>query len=234
MSEEEVGCLMAFSSKCSSGPLDELLEDPLIRLVMQADKVEASQIRALVDNLGQKRQLATSLESKAARISIQSEETECYRSGIGIMLLNQKKEILLGRRLGEEDAWQMPQGGIEVGESPFHAALRELREEIGTDRVHLLAVSKGWLRYYVPPEHRPASWRGRWFGQQQRWFTMYFHGTDQDINVTTEHPEFIDWRWASPAEATVKIIDFKRPLYRDVLAEFSDYHGADVGGSNND
>lgn len=147
------------------------------------------------------------------------------------MLFNKKKEILLGRRVGGDEAWQMPQGGIENGETPYQTTLRELREEIGTDRVHLLAVSNGWLRYDVPSALRPRSWNARWLGQQQKWFALYFYGDDQDINVATEHPEFEDWRWASPAEAVTHIVDFKRPVYQNILEEFKDLGDIQPEGS---
>jgi putative (di)nucleoside polyphosphate hydrolase len=144
-----------------------------------------------------------------------------YRAGVGIMLLDPGRRVFVGRRIdmaGEN--WQMPQGGIDRGESPRQAALRELEEEIGTGKAEFLAESAGWLRYEVPQGIAGRLWGGRYRGQMQKWFAMRFTGTDGDIDVATAHPEFNAWRWVAAAELPALIVPFKRQLYHDILAEF--------------
>jgi putative (di)nucleoside polyphosphate hydrolase len=116
----------------------------------------------------------------------------------------------------------MPQGGIDEGEDPRAAALRELEEEIGTAKAEIVAESRDWFRYDVPVELAGKLWRGRWKGQRQKWFLMRFTGRDEDIDLATRHPEFDAWQWAEPARLPDLIIPFKRQTYRDVLAEFAD------------
>jgi putative (di)nucleoside polyphosphate hydrolase len=144
-----------------------------------------------------------------------------YRPNVGIMLVNPEGKVFVGKRIdtvGEH--WQMPQGGIDEGEAPREAALRELREEVGTDRAEILAESKGWLRYDVPTAVAGKLWRGRWKGQRQKWFLMRFTGRDDDIDLEAHHPEFVAWRWVEPEHLPELIVPFKRQTYRDVLAEF--------------
>ena len=149
-----------------------------------------------------------------------------YRAAVGIMLLNRRGEVFVARRIDMPltPAWQMPQGGIDGGESPIEAALRELEEEIGTAKVEILAESAGWLTYDLPPELDPSKlWGGRYRGQRQKWFAMRFAGSDGDINLATEHPEFDAWEWVAPARLPDLAAPFKRQLYIDLLAEFWDY-----------
>jgi putative (di)nucleoside polyphosphate hydrolase len=146
---------------------------------------------------------------------------EGYRPGVGIMLLDAERRVFVGRRVdmaGEN--WQMPQGGIDRGESPLEAALRELKEEIGTDQAEFLAESAGWLRYEVPHGVARRVWQGRYRGQMQKWFAMRFTGREGDIDVATQHPEFNAWRWVAAADLPALIVPFKRRLYHDILAEF--------------
>ena len=146
-----------------------------------------------------------------------------YRPGVGLMLLGPAKRLLIGERLGPlRDAWQMPQGGIDPGETPREAACRELLEEIGTDRVELLAESRNWYAYDLPPQLIPDHWAGRYRGQSQKWFAFRFTGTDADIDLHAHHAEFARWRWATRDEVLRLIVPFKLPVYRAVLAEFAD------------
>lgn len=148
--------------------------------------------------------------------------TPRYRRGVGIMLLNRDGKVFVGRRIDqEEEAWQMPQGGIDRGETPRDAAFRELKEEAGTDKADVVAESKGWLTYDLPGALRGRLWRGRYVGQKQKWFAMRFQGRDGDIDLATHHPEFSAWRWVGHDQLVTLIVPFKRALYRDVLAEFA-------------
>jgi putative (di)nucleoside polyphosphate hydrolase len=157
-----------------------------------------------------------------------SDRTPGYRPGVGIMLLNRAGEVFVGRRIDMPamPAWQMPQGGIDPGEPPLDAALRELKEEIGTDKVKLLGESQGWLRYDLPAELSRGTWGGRYRGQRQKWFAMRFTGDDSDINLATAHPEFDAWKWVSPEQLADVIVSFKRQLYFDILTEFRIYCAA--------
>ena len=152
-----------------------------------------------------------------------------YRPAIGIMLLNALGEVFVARRLDMPTmpAWQMPQGGIEPGETPPQAAIRELKEEVGTDKAEILAESRLWLHYDVPKElweRLGGMWGGRYRGQRQKWFAMRFIGKDADIDpAATEHPEFDAWEWVAPGRLPELIVPFKRQLYLDVLAEFRAY-----------
>ncbi|HUA55388.1 MAG TPA: RNA pyrophosphohydrolase [Candidatus Sulfotelmatobacter sp.] len=146
-----------------------------------------------------------------------------YRRGVGIMLINAAGLVFVAQRLDmPSDAWQMPQGGIDPGEEPPTAAKRELREEIGTDRADIVAESRGWFRYDLPEDLRPRLWGGKYRGQTQKWFAMRFTGTDGDIDIATEHPEFSTWKWTKPATLPDLIVPFKRHLYRELLVEFKD------------
>ena len=146
---------------------------------------------------------------------------EGYRPGVGVMLLDGANRVFVGRRIDiAGDNWQMPQGGIDKGETPRQAALRELHEEVGTDKAEIIAESKGWLSYEVPTDITRRLWRGRYRGQRQKWFAMRFLGGDADIDLMTHHPEFDAWKWVSPPELPRLIVPFKRQLYLDILAEF--------------
>ena len=144
-----------------------------------------------------------------------------YRRGVGIMLLNAAGEVFVAQRIDfTGDAWQMPQGGIDTGESPREAALRELEEEIGTNKAEFLAETKGWFSYDFPPKLRERFRRGRFQGQRQKWFAMRFTGQDSNIDLSTAHPEFKAWKWVAPEELPRLIVPFKRQVYLDVLEEF--------------
>ena len=145
-----------------------------------------------------------------------------YRPAVGVMLLNRAGEVFVARRIDmlTMPAWQMPQGGIDPGETPMQAALRELKEEIGTDKAEILGESRMWLKYDLPVELAGGVWGGRYCGQRQKWFAMRFTGNDKDIDLATDHPEFDVWKWIRPERLPEMIVPFKRQLYLDVLAEF--------------
>jgi len=144
-----------------------------------------------------------------------------YRSGVGIVLLNRDNLVFVGQRIDRTtEAWQMPQGGIDEGEQPVEAALRELEEEIGTDKAVIVAESRDWLTYDLPADLIGKVWRGRYRGQKQKWFAMRFAGDDGDICLQTAHPEFDAFRWVPMPELPSLIVPFKRRLYEDVVAEF--------------
>ena len=144
-----------------------------------------------------------------------------YRAGVGVMLFDRDGRVFVAQRIDTPgDAWQMPQGGIDAGESPRQAVLRELREETGTAKAEIIAEARGWIRYDFPAELVPKLWGGRFRGQEQKWFALRFLGTDADIDIATEEPEFRAWRWADLAELPNLIVPFKRRLYQDLVAEF--------------
>jgi putative (di)nucleoside polyphosphate hydrolase len=144
-----------------------------------------------------------------------------YRRGVGIVLLNAAGEIFAGRRIDTPGAWQMPQGGIDKGEEPRDAALRELKEEVGTDKAAIIAETGRWLTYELPGDMHLQAWGGRYRGQIQKWFAMRFLGCDGDIRLDAHEPEFDAWRWIGRDELLASIVAFKRPLYEDVFAEFA-------------
>ena len=137
------------------------------------------------------------------------------------MLLNGAGKVFVAQRIDTPGAWQMPQGGIDEGESPERAALRELAEEIGTAKAVIVAETGGWLRYDLPQELCGTLWGGRYRGQMQKWFAARFTGRDGDIDLATAHPEFDAWKWVEAREITRLIVPFKRPLYEAVLQEFA-------------
>ena len=146
-----------------------------------------------------------------------------YRRGVGILLLNREDRVFVAQRIDSQvDAWQMPQGGIDPGESPRDAARREMQEEIGTDKAEVIAESREWLRYDLPADLQRRVWDGRYRGQEQKWFAMRFLGLDSDIDIATEHPEFNDWKWTNLRALPDLIVPFKRPLYRRLVEEFAE------------
>ena len=147
-----------------------------------------------------------------------------YRPCVGVVLTNAQGQIFAGQRIDSTAAaWQMPQGGIDPGEEPREAALRELWEETGVsaDLVNVEAETAGWLTYDLPKDLVPKIWRGRFRGQKQRWFLMRFLGADEQIVIETEHPEFSEWAWIGAQDLVAGIVPFKRDVYRQVIAEFA-------------
>ena len=147
-----------------------------------------------------------------------------YRPCAGVMLINVHGQVFVGQRLDSTlEAWQMPQGGIDKGEDPYAAAIRELWEETGVaaELVELVAEAPDELFYDLPEDLIGKLWKGKWRGQRQRWFLFRFLGSDGDVNIATAEPEFRAWRWADPADLPDLIVPFKRELYRDVLKAFA-------------
>lgn len=150
--------------------------------------------------------------------------TREYRPAAGIMLLSAEDQVFVAQRLDSSfDAWQMPQGGLDAGEDALTGALRELEEEtgIGPHLVEIVAEASQELYYDFPAELAGRLWKGRFAGQRQNWFLMRFQGTDADINLATQHPEFSRFQWADPWRLPDLIVEFKKQLYEDVLTEFA-------------
>jgi putative (di)nucleoside polyphosphate hydrolase len=152
-----------------------------------------------------------------------------YRPCVGIMLINADGLIWIGRRPPEISAggenWQMPQGGIDEGEAPELAALRELAEETGTGKAEIIGETRDWLHYDLPPSMLGVALHGKYRGQKQKWFAMRFTGVDTDFNIDNPpggfKPEFEAWRWARSGELPGLIVPFKRNVYEAVIAEFA-------------
>lgn len=150
-----------------------------------------------------------------------------YRPCVGIMLVNAAGLVFVGRRIDnrEGDWWQMPQGGIDKGEEPRDAALRELAEEVGArpEHVSLIDTMREPVRYDLPEELMGKLWGGKYRGQEQVWYLARFTGTDADIDLDAhDPPEFCDWKWVEPDQLPDLIVPFKKRVYRAVLEEFRD------------
>ena len=153
-------------------------------------------------------------------------DDERYRRGVGVMLLNSEGKVWAGARIdNNQDAWQMPQGGIDEGEEPWATALREVEEETGIapHLIEKIAKCPERLRYRLPDELIGVIWKEPWVGQEQDWFLCRFLGRDGDVNIATEHPEFREWKWVEPQRLSDLIVPFKRDLYRRLVSEFADY-----------
>jgi putative (di)nucleoside polyphosphate hydrolase len=153
-----------------------------------------------------------------------------YRPNVGAVLFNTDGLIFVARRAdfpnaeGPSGGWQLPQGGIDADEDPRRAVLRELAEEIGTDRVTIIGEHPDWLTYDLPPELLGIALKGKWRGQRQRWFALRFNGTDADIRLDADpHPEFDAWRWARLDELPSLAVPFKRDIYVVLAASFAQF-----------
>jgi len=156
-----------------------------------------------------------------------------YRPGVGVMLFNRQGRVFVAmRRDTRGEAWQMPQGGIDPGEEPRAAALRELEEETGTANAEIVAETAGWLAYNLPDELVGRLWEGRYRGQAQKWFAARFLGRDSEIDLGKHaHPEFSDWKWAALDELPATIVGFKHALYRELVAELGPHVRAAIGAA---
>jgi len=148
--------------------------------------------------------------------------TNKYRRCVGMMILNDKNEILVCKRLDHPSGyWQMPQGGIDNHEKPEEAVWREMMEEIGTNNAKLLQTSSQWINYDIPKDTlAKLPWGKQYVGQTQKWFVFRFTGRNQDINVETENPEFSEWKWANFETLSDNIVPFKKDVYRKIINEF--------------
>jgi len=163
-------------------------------------------------------------------MSLKDPSTLPYRPCAGVVVINADGLIWLGRRIGElvereyEFRWQMPQGGIDADEDPRAAAIRELYEETSIRSVEVLAETKDWIKYELPPEAVGVALKGKFRGQRQKWFAMRFIGGEQEINLEPagHKPEFDAWRWATATETIESVVPFKRASYEAVLEEFRD------------
>jgi len=156
-------------------------------------------------------------------------ETLPYRPCVGIMLLNRHGLVWVGHRLPKRRddkspyMWQMPQGGIDKGEAPQQAAIRELREEVGTNKASHIGETSDWLYYDLPKEMLRKGLKGKFRGQKQKWFAMRFEGQDSDININADYgakPEFDDWKWVEMSYLPELVVPFKREVYEQVVTSF--------------
>ena len=145
-----------------------------------------------------------------------------YRIGVGIILLNKKKKVFIGKRIDiKSKAWQMPQGGIIKGEELEDAAYRELYEETGVKKVKIVFKSKKWFQYNIPLLLKKKLWKGKYLGQKQKWFVMKFNGNEKkDINLNINKAEFCNWKWVNLNELENLIVPFKKEMYKKIVKEF--------------
>lgn len=153
-----------------------------------------------------------------------------YRPNVGAVLFNAAGQVFVARRAdmpnaeGPSGGWQLPQGGIDEGEDPRAAVLRELEEEIGTRNAVVIGEHPAWLTYDLPPDLLGIAWRGRYRGQRQRWFALRFLGDDGDIRLDLDpHPEFDAWRWVALTELPALAVPFKREIYLRLVAAFAGF-----------
>ena len=149
-----------------------------------------------------------------------------YRPAVGVMLLNREGLIFVGKRIDQTvEGWQMPQGGIDEGEEPRQAAMRELKEEAGTDKAEIIAEMSDWITYDLPAHLVGVAFHGKYRGQRQKWFALRFLGDDGDIDLHAHEPEFSAWKWVDFRQVPDLIVPLKRILYDKVVAEFAHLAG---------
>ena len=142
------------------------------------------------------------------------------RKGVGIALLNNNNRVFVAKRIDNPyNFWQMPQGGIDVGEEPLEAAFRELKEETSIKSVKLIREVNNEITYHLPDNLLGIIWKGKYKGQSQKWFIMKFFGNDNEINLKTKHPEFLEWKWINIEKITDKVVDFKLHVYEKIKIE---------------
>ena len=145
------------------------------------------------------------------------------RKGVGIALLNNNNQIFVAKRIDNpNDFWQMPQGGVDIGEDPLEAAFRELKEETSIKSVELVQEVNSEITYLLPDSLLGIIWKGKYKGQTQKWFIMRFLGENKEINLKTNHPEFLDWKWINLENITDKVVDFKLHVYQEIKKELKD------------
>ena len=143
-----------------------------------------------------------------------------YRSGVGIVVLNKENKVFVARRIDNpKNFWQMPQGGVDKNENFLNAALRELEEETSIKSVELIKELDGLITYDLPDHLLGVIWKGRYKGQTQKWFLMRFVGSDNEINIKTKYPEFLEWKWVDLKEITELVVSFKLELYKKVQSK---------------
>ena len=139
------------------------------------------------------------------------------RSGVGIVVLNKENKVFVAKRIDNpKNFWQMPQGGVDEGEDFLKAAYRELEEETSIKNVELIKELNGTITYELPDRLLGLIWKGKYRGQKQKWFLMRFVGTDNEINIKTKHPEFLEWKWVELDKITDLVVDFKLHVYKEV------------------
>ena len=142
------------------------------------------------------------------------------RDGVGIALLNNKNKIFVGKRIDNPKSfWQMPQGGVDINENYLDAAKRELEEETSIKSIELIKELDGWLKYNLPENLLGKVWKGKYSGQKQKWFIMKFLGEDEEINIKTKYPEFLEWKWIDIDEITNVAVNFKLNIYKEVKVQ---------------
>jgi putative (di)nucleoside polyphosphate hydrolase len=146
-----------------------------------------------------------------------------YRKGVGMMVFNDDKKIFVGKRIDNQKAWQMPQGGVDEHEDCFSAARRELYEETGIQSIRVIEKSKEKYTYDLPEYLLGKLWKGKYKGQKQRWFLIKFLGPDSEINLNQKYPEFNEWKWVDIDELSELIVPFKKELYLSVIKEFQSF-----------
>ena len=146
-----------------------------------------------------------------------------YRKGVGMMVFNDDKKIFVGKRIDNQKAWQMPQGGVDENEDCLSAARRELYEETGIQSIRGIEKSKEKYTYDLPEYLLGKIWKGKYKGQRQRWFLIKFLGPDSEINLNQKCPEFNEWKWVDIDELPKIIVPFKKKLYLSLIKEFYDF-----------